>query len=88
MFTDHRPLLGIFNKGLPAVIATRLQRYLVRASIFDFDLRYRKGKFNVLADFGSRNPGGDEKSLADAVEDLYGYGKRRFDYGKVSVGYG
>lgn len=57
VYTDHRPLVGIFNKStIPPVVVARLQRYMIRASIFNFDLKYRKGKENELADFGSRHP--------------------------------
>lgn len=68
--TDHKPLLGIFGKaGLPAVVATRLQRYQIRASIFNFVLRYRKGALNVLADFGSRHPGPEAPNGEDRQEE-------------------
>lgn len=69
VFTDHRPLLGIFNKGLPAVIVSRLQRYLIRASIFDFTLKYKKGALNYLADFGSRHPSQEKPSMLDKLEE-------------------
>ncbi len=57
-FTDHQPLLGIYgnNRKHSPVMINRLQRYGVRLGIFDFDLHYRPGKKNVVADFLSRFP--------------------------------
>jgi hypothetical protein len=67
IFTDHKPLLGIFGKrkGEPPVIATLLQRYILRASIYDFSIHYRKGKENGNADFLSRLPVKNEMSNDD-----------------------
>jgi hypothetical protein len=58
IFTDHKPLLGIFGskKGEPPVVASRLQRYVIRMSIFDYEIKYRKGKENGNADMLSRLP--------------------------------
>jgi transposase InsO family protein len=58
IYTDHKPLLGIFNKkkGEPAVIASRLQRYIIRLTCFDYVLKYRKGEENSNADALSRLP--------------------------------
>ena len=66
---DHRPLLGIFGKGLPPIAVNRLQRYLIRASIFEFELSYRKGTLNVLVDFGSRLPLLEKPSPQDGQEE-------------------
>lgn len=71
IFTDHKPLEGIFNckKGEPPVIATRLQRYVIRLSIFDYEVKHRKGKNNGNADFLSRLPIVNVQSEADKMEE-------------------
>jgi RNase H-like domain found in reverse transcriptase len=52
IFIDQKPLQDIFDpsKAKPAVVANRLQRYILRMAIFDFKLKYRKGKDNCNAD--------------------------------------
>jgi RNase H-like domain found in reverse transcriptase/Reverse transcriptase (RNA-dependent DNA polymerase)/Integrase zinc binding domain/Integrase core domain len=71
IFTDHKPLLGIFKskKGEPSVIASRLQRYIIRMSIFDYSLSHRKGKNNGNADGLSRLPIEDKQSKEDVEEE-------------------
>lgn len=56
--TDHRPLVSIFGtkKGIPVMAASRLQRWSVYLSNFDFEIQYIVGKNNVNADFLSRFP--------------------------------
>lgn len=58
IFTDHKPLEGVLGKkkGEPPVIASRLQRYILRLSIFDYTLKYKKGKEIGDADCLSRLP--------------------------------
>lgn len=58
IFTDHKPLIGIFGnkKGEPPIVATRLQRYIMRMSIFDYSLVHRKGSDIGHADCLSRLP--------------------------------
>ena len=70
IFTDHKPLVGIFgsNKGEPPVVANRLQRYAIRLSLFDFDIKYRRGKDNQNADCLSRLPINEKPSQADEQE--------------------
>ena len=44
--TDCRPLVSIFNfkKGIPPLIAGRLQRCAYALSMYDFEIKYRKGE--------------------------------------------
>ncbi|XP_062550143.1 uncharacterized protein K02A2.6-like [Armigeres subalbatus] len=57
VFTDHKPLLGIFGKeGKNSVFVTRIQRYIMQLSIYDFDIEYRPGSKMGNADFCSRFP--------------------------------
>lgn len=57
IYTDHKPLLGIFGKeGKNAIFVTRLQRFVMELSIYDFDIRYRPSNKMGNADFCSRFP--------------------------------
>ncbi|TLY46627.1 MAG: DDE-type integrase/transposase/recombinase, partial [Gammaproteobacteria bacterium] len=57
LMTDHKPLLSIFGskKGLPIFAASRLQRYAVFLSGYDFDIEYVRSEKNN-ADCLSRLP--------------------------------
>jgi RNase H-like domain found in reverse transcriptase len=41
VYTDHKPLISILapKRGEPPVVATRLQRYIYRLSIFDYTVK-------------------------------------------------
>lgn len=52
--TDHKPLVSIFNKPLYKIPA-RLQRFMLRLQCYDFDVRYKPGKYLYVADTLSRN---------------------------------
>lgn len=56
--TDHKPLISIFGdkKGIPIMAASRLQRWAIYLSSFDFTIEYIKGETNINADFLSRLP--------------------------------
>ena len=58
LVTDNKPLATIFNleKGVPSVIAARLQKYAYIISIYNFKIEYRKGKKIPNADALSRLP--------------------------------
>lgn len=56
--TDHQPLTAIFgsNHGIPTLAASRLQRWALILSAYDFEIKYRKGKEVPHADALSRLP--------------------------------
>ncbi|XP_062560914.1 uncharacterized protein K02A2.6-like isoform X1 [Armigeres subalbatus] len=57
IFTDHKPLLGIFGKeGKNQLCVTRLQRYMMDLSIYDYEIVYRPSTQMGNADFCSRFP--------------------------------
>lgn len=59
LIIDHKSLLSIFGpkKGLPAMAASRLQRYAMILSIgYDYDICYKKSKHHNNADVLSRMP--------------------------------
>ncbi len=69
-YTDHQPLLGIFgkNRKLGPIVTNRLQRYGIRLSIFNFELKYRPGKKNIVADVLSRFPQDEKPNKEDKEE--------------------
>lgn len=60
--TDHKPLIGLFGRGrpVPCNANARLQRWALLLSQYDYDLEYKAGKDNVVADALSRLPVEDE----------------------------
>ena len=58
LFTDHKPLLGLFSEvaGLPARSASRVLRWAVLLSGYNYELKYRPGVQNGNADMLSRLP--------------------------------
>lgn len=70
LLTDHKPLIPILKAGLNlATVTTRVQRYLLRLTPFDFQVSHVRGQSNVLADFSSRFPSVGGQSLEDMVEE-------------------
>ena len=43
LYTDHKPLLSIFHpqKGIPEVAASRLQRWAITLSAYDYEVEYK-----------------------------------------------
>ena len=56
VITDHKPLKGVFAKELPDIENARLRRYRERLTGYNFDLSWREGKTNHIADALSRAP--------------------------------
>ena len=54
--TDHRPLVGVFKKGLESIENTRLQRLRLKLVDFNFNVTWSAGKTHFIADALSRNP--------------------------------
>lgn len=65
--TDHRPLLSIFgNKlGVSIMAASRLQRYAIILSAYNYIPQYINSADNVVADYFSRAPVSETGSEAD-----------------------
>ena len=56
VITDHKPLKGVFGKELCDIENTRLRRYRERLTGYSFDIVWREGKTNQIADALSRAP--------------------------------
>ena len=68
--TDHKPLLGLFgkSKSIPKDSNARLTRWSVLLSQYSYDLVYKSGKSNVIADTLSRLPVDDDLPTQTPVE--------------------
>ena len=73
--TDHKPLVKIFGEhaGLPATAVSRLQRWAVVLSEYDYRIEHVSGSSNVTADFLSRLPQKltqqEEQCIINAVDE-------------------
>ena len=56
--TDHKPLLGLFGKGVPEQASARVQRWATLLSAYAYELIYVPGSANI-ADILSRLPVSD-----------------------------
>lgn len=56
--SDHKPLLGLFGKGkqIPVNANARIQRWALLLSQYDYELVFKAGKENKVADALSRLP--------------------------------
>ncbi|UYV81644.1 K02A2.6-like, partial [Cordylochernes scorpioides] len=65
IYTDHKPLITIFGDktNLPPLIANRLHRWALTLSNYSFEIKYKKGKDNIIPDFLSRFPEFQEGNL-------------------------
>ena len=56
VLTDHKPLVGIFKKGLHELDNPRLQRIREKLSMYSFEVQWVSGKTHLIADALSRAP--------------------------------
>lgn len=73
--TDHKPLVSIFGpkKGLPAMAASRLQRYVAHLRGFDFEIQYVKGSKHGNFDGLSRLPLSGNTFETEDIEKVFTY---------------
>ena len=73
VITDHKPLLGIFNKALGDIENARLLRLRMKISTYNFELAWCAGKRHLIADALSRSPvfpGEEEEDDLHEMADL------------------
>ena len=56
VYTDHRPLHGVFQKDVFDLASPRLQRLREKVTMFSFDVEWVPGKTHLIADALSRAP--------------------------------
>ena len=58
IYSDHQPLRRLFSesKGVPAMAASRIQRWALTLSAYEYSITYRPGKDHANADALSRLP--------------------------------
>ncbi|XP_028161637.1 uncharacterized protein K02A2.6-like [Ostrinia furnacalis] len=73
--TDHRPLLSIFgNKnGISVTSASRLQRYALILSAYNYTVKYISSENNLIADYFSRAPLPIPNNVEQEEEGVNGY---------------
>lgn len=70
--TDHRPLLSIFGKkvGVSIMAASRLQRYAIILSAYNYIVQYINSDNNAVADYFSRAPLANSDSCDTDIENI------------------
>ena len=73
LITDNQPLVSIFSpkKGISMMTATRLQRYALYLTGYDYDIEYRNTKRHTNADSLSRLPYETVEDKLDPVDLFY-----------------
>jgi hypothetical protein len=56
VWTDHRPLLGIWRKQIDEIGNARCQKWRENLSIYNFNVEWKAGKTHYVADSLSRAP--------------------------------
>nr|CAI5817405.1 unnamed protein product [Callosobruchus analis] len=69
LLSDHQPLQYIFgrNKGIPVTAASRITRWAITLSAYDYDIQYKKGKLLANADGLSRLPMSSETQIPSSL---------------------
>ncbi|XP_055680279.1 uncharacterized protein K02A2.6-like [Lutzomyia longipalpis] len=70
IYTDHRPLLGVFNpkKPIQSTLSPRMTRWCLTLASYDYEIEYRPGEKHQNADALSRVPVRESLKLAEEEE--------------------
>ena len=66
--TDHKPLIGFFNKSLP--VKGRHMRWIEEFNKYNITIKYEKGKRNVFADALSRLPSKSNEGILLTINSI------------------
>ena len=71
LITDHKPLLSIFHpaKGIPEMVASRLQRWAITLSSYNYEVKYQVSSKHGNADALSRLPLQTDEGYKDEALD-------------------
>lgn len=63
LVTDHKPLIHLLGpqRNLPKIVNNRLVRWALLIGSYDYDIIFKKGEHNLLADYCSRMPNPEEQ---------------------------
>lgn len=72
IYSDHQPLRHIFSesKGVPTMAASRIQRWALTLSAYEYSIAYRPGKDQAHADALSRLPLAEKPATVPVPGDL------------------
>jgi len=81
LFTDHQPLTSIFHphKSIPVVTATRLQRYALFLTGYDYKIEYKNTKLHSNANSLSRLPLKTKERAEEVVDPLNVFNMMQFE---------
>ena len=73
LFTDHKPLLGLFSekRGIPNMAAAQMQRWATLLSAYDYTLKYHSGAENSNADFFSHFPSNEKPTTSTIKNKIF-----------------
>ncbi|XP_065323828.1 uncharacterized protein LOC135930954 [Gordionus sp. m RMFG-2023] len=76
IITDHKPLVHIFTKGLKdnSTMSLRLQKWNITLGGYDFNIKYKAGKYNVVPDCLSRLPQECHDEVVENITIINDYG--------------
>ncbi|XP_037915018.1 uncharacterized protein K02A2.6-like [Hermetia illucens] len=68
LITDHKPLQHLLGdkRNLQKIVNNRLTRWALMLGAYNYDIQYRQGKYNILADCLSRLPNAHEAISEEA----------------------
>jgi hypothetical protein len=56
VWSDHRPLVGIWLKQIDKIVNARCQKWRENLSVYNFNVEWKEGKTHYVADIHSRAP--------------------------------